>query len=64
MNYGRLEVKIKRVCQRKRARDHLKAYLTPARKRGGAVCSPLCNSNRRISSIMAESRTVEVHLAY
>ncbi|XP_026030452.1 helicase POLQ-like isoform X1 [Astatotilapia calliptera] len=59
MNYGRLEVKIKRVCQRKRARDHLKAYLTPARKRGGAVCSPLCNSNRRISSIMAESRTVE-----
>uniref|UniRef100_A0A3B4FW65 Helicase, POLQ like n=1 Tax=Pundamilia nyererei TaxID=303518 RepID=A0A3B4FW65_9CICH len=59
MNYGRLEVKIKRVCQRKRARDHLKAYLTPARKRGGAVCSPLCNSNRRISSIMAESRAVE-----
>ncbi|XP_035770073.1 helicase POLQ-like [Neolamprologus brichardi] len=59
MNYGRLEVKIKRVCQRKRARDHLKAHLTPARKRGGAVCSPLCNSNRRISSIMAESRAVE-----
>ncbi|XP_005945098.1 helicase POLQ-like [Haplochromis burtoni] len=59
MNNGRLEVKIKRVCQRKRARDHLKAHLTPARKRGGAICSPLCNSNRRISSIMAESRTVE-----
>ncbi|KAL4005214.1 hypothetical protein ACER0C_004927 [Sarotherodon galilaeus] len=59
MNYGRLEVKIKRVCQRKRARDNLKAHLTPARKRGGAVCSPLCNSNRRINSIMAESRAVE-----
>uniref|UniRef100_A0A668RL59 Helicase, POLQ like n=1 Tax=Oreochromis aureus TaxID=47969 RepID=A0A668RL59_OREAU len=59
MNYGRLEVKIKRVCQRKRARDHLKAHLTPARKRGGAVCSPLCNFNRRINSIMAESRAVE-----
>lgn len=50
MNYGRLEVKIKRVCPRKRARDHLKPHLTPAGQRGGA--SPLC-------SIMAESRAVE-----
>lgn len=51
MNYGRLEVKIKRVCPRKRAREHLKAHLPPAVQRREAPT--LC-------SVMAESRAAEV----
>ncbi|XP_047425627.1 helicase POLQ-like [Mugil cephalus] len=43
MSSGRLEVKIKRVCSRKRSRDNLRTHLTPVRKRGGrTVPSPTC----------------------
>lgn len=56
MNSGRLDVKIKRVCSRKRSRDHLKTHLTPVRKRGGSVRSPGCP----ISLIMSDARAPEV----
>lgn len=52
MNSGRLDVKIKRVCARKRSRSILKTHLTPVRKKHD-VRSPHV-------SIMTDSRAAEV----
>uniref|UniRef100_A0AAQ5YB47 Helicase, POLQ like n=1 Tax=Amphiprion ocellaris TaxID=80972 RepID=A0AAQ5YB47_AMPOC len=69
MNSGRLQVKIKRVCPRKRSRDGLKTQatpagrrwssvpeteLTPAGRRAGGGGLPRCSTGRRTSSTMAE----------
>uniref|UniRef100_A0A1A8UVP5 Helicase POLQ-like n=1 Tax=Nothobranchius furzeri TaxID=105023 RepID=A0A1A8UVP5_NOTFU len=51
MSSGRLEVKIKRVCSRKRSREFLKTRLAPAQQRGR--CSPIRTSS------MTERRPVE-----
>ncbi|XP_041825219.1 helicase POLQ-like [Melanotaenia boesemani] len=59
MNSGRLQVKIKRVCARKRSRDFLKTHLTPARKIGGGVGSPRCPPNRTIDATMTDNPAVE-----
>ncbi|XP_072228155.1 helicase POLQ-like [Leuresthes tenuis] len=58
MSSGRLEVKIKRVCARKRSRDFQKTHLTPTRKTGGGVGSPRCPPSWT-SSVMAESQPAE-----
>ncbi|XP_069023304.1 helicase POLQ-like isoform X1 [Embiotoca jacksoni] len=58
MNVGRLDVKIKRVCSRKRSRDGLKTRLTPVPKRRGGVGTPPCPAGRRTSSIMADTPAV------
>uniref|UniRef100_A0A3Q1GBF3 Helicase POLQ-like n=1 Tax=Acanthochromis polyacanthus TaxID=80966 RepID=A0A3Q1GBF3_9TELE len=69
MNSGRLQVKIKRVCPRKRSRDGLKAQpapagrrwssgpeteLTPAGRKAGGGGLPRCSTVRRTVSTMAE----------
>ncbi|MEQ2179927.1 hypothetical protein GOODEAATRI_030316 [Goodea atripinnis] len=61
MSSGRLHIKRKRVCARKRSRDVLKTHLTAVRKqgRGAGDGSPPCAPCRRSSS-MAEGRVVEV----
>ncbi|MED6248302.1 hypothetical protein ATANTOWER_031191 [Ataeniobius toweri] len=61
MSSGRLHIKRKRVCARKRSRDVLKTHLTPVRKqgRGAGDGSPPCPPCRRSSSSMAEGRVVE-----
>ncbi|XP_051794475.1 helicase POLQ-like [Acanthochromis polyacanthus] len=69
MNSGRLQVKIKRVCPRKRSIDGLKAQpapagrrwssgpeteLTPAGRKAGGGGLPRCSTVRRTVSTMAE----------
>ncbi|XP_041666589.1 helicase POLQ-like isoform X2 [Cheilinus undulatus] len=46
MNAGRLELKVKRVCSRKRSRESLRTHLTPARKKGGGPCLQQCPPER------------------
>lgn len=58
MNGEKQELRIKRVFSRKRPRDVLRTHLTPVNKRGGG--SQQCPSNRRLSSIMADVKAVEV----
>ncbi|XP_037548550.1 helicase POLQ-like [Nematolebias whitei] len=55
MNSGRLDVKIKRVCARKRSRSILKTHLTPVRKKEGRLGPGTCPPN----SIMTDSRAAE-----
>ncbi|XP_005814982.2 helicase POLQ-like isoform X1 [Xiphophorus maculatus] len=63
MSCGRLHVKIKRVCARKRSRDFLETRLILVRKegRGGGrgAGSTKCLLSRRSSSTMAEHGAVE-----
>uniref|UniRef100_A0A3Q2QR46 Helicase POLQ-like n=1 Tax=Fundulus heteroclitus TaxID=8078 RepID=A0A3Q2QR46_FUNHE len=60
MSSGRLQVRIKRVCSRKRSRDVQKTHLTPVRKQGrGGGGSPPRPPCRRSSSVMAEPPAVE-----
>ncbi|KAG7499012.1 helicase POLQ-like isoform X1 [Solea senegalensis] len=61
------ELKIRRVSCKKRPRDGPPTHLTPARKRrggegagGGAdSCSQRCPTNRRLSSVMAQTQPAE-----
>ncbi|KAM9306729.1 helicase POLQ-like [Pholidichthys leucotaenia] len=58
MSVGRLEVKIKRVCPRKRSRDGLSSRLTPVPKRGGpegGEAPPLCPPSRSTGGVMADA---------
>lgn len=56
-----VEIKVKRVSTRKRSREILRSHLTPAKKRGGGgPCLQQCPPNRRLSSIMADIKAVEV----
>ncbi|XP_040012598.1 helicase POLQ-like isoform X2 [Xiphias gladius] len=59
MNAGQQDIQIKRVSSRKRPRDGLKAYLTPARERGRGSCVQPCPGNSRFSSIMAQIQPAE-----
>ncbi|XP_014914228.1 helicase POLQ-like [Poecilia latipinna] len=63
MSCGRLHVKIKRVCARKRSQNVFKTHLIPVRKqgRGGGreAGSTPCLLSRRSSTTMAEHRAVE-----
>ncbi|KAF3701621.1 Helicase POLQ-like [Channa argus] len=59
MNADKQDIKIKRVCTRKRSRDILKSHLTPAKKRGAGPRFQQCPPTRRFSSIMADIKDVE-----
>ncbi|XP_049909775.1 helicase POLQ-like isoform X1 [Epinephelus moara] len=58
---GWQELKIKRVCPRKRSRVSLRTHLSPARKRGGGggTCLQQCPQPWRLSSIMADTQAAE-----
>ncbi|KAI3362513.1 hypothetical protein L3Q82_012800 [Scortum barcoo] len=56
MNVWTQEIKIKRVCSRKRSRENLQTHLAPACKRGADTCSLQCAHTCRLSSIMAEKQ--------
>ncbi|XP_008295876.1 helicase POLQ-like [Stegastes partitus] len=59
MNCGRLQVKIKRVCPRKRSRGGLKSPEPAGGRSAGEGGSPRCSTGRRSSSIMDEAAAPE-----